>query len=186
MSEIYSPEEDSYLMSNYLEKTLPELIKKNLDLKFLEIGAGSGIILNSAFNSGIKKENILGTDINLDAVKTCKKEGFQCVFSNLFDNIKGKFDIITFNPPYLPLDRLEPKDSRIITTGGKKGDELIIKFLKQAKNYLRPGGVILLITSSLSNKTNIKKFGYTLRELDSKKLFFEKITLWELKLKPFL
>ena len=32
---------------------------------------------------------------------------------DLFSKIKGKFDLIIFNPPYLPLDELEDLDYQI-------------------------------------------------------------------------
>ena len=182
-SEIYSPLEDSYLMSNALKSEIPNLLEKNSNLKFLEIGAGSGINLETAFGSGIKKENILGTDINNLAVEHCKKLGFECISSDLFAKIpkNKKFDLIIFNPPYLTLDKKEPKSSRISTTAGKKGNEIIIKFLKQTKNYLLINGKIFLLTSSLSKKIDFKKLGYDAEKILSQKLFFEEIVLWCLK-----
>lgn len=179
MNQFYKPAEDSYLMSNYLETLLPNLIKKNPDLKFLEIGCGSGIQLKTALDLGVKKENILGTDINPEAVKHCKKLEFNCVQSDLFENVGGKFDLIVFNPPYLPTDEKEPEESRLETTGGKKGNELTVKFLKQAKNYLNESGKILLITSSLSEEIDFESLGFEAEEISEKKLFHEKLVLWE-------
>ena len=180
MPEIYEPSEDSYLMSELLSRELPKLLSKNKKLKLLEIGAGSGINLDTAIKTGIKKENILGCDINKEAVRYCKKLGFNCIMSDLFDNIVGKFDIIIFNPPYLPLDKKEPKKSQVATTGGMKGNELIIKFLKQAKNYLYKEGKIFIITSSLAEYINFNGLGYMAKKLATKNLFFEKISVWEL------
>jgi len=51
---IYEPAEDSFLMSRILKEKIPSLIEKNSELKFLEIGAGSGIHLETAKKSGIK------------------------------------------------------------------------------------------------------------------------------------
>ena len=207
MSEIYEPAEDSYLMSEALKRELPKLLNKNPELKFLEVGCGSGINLETAKSLGVK--NILGTDININAVKHCKTLGFNCVKSDLYatknsklnakannvNNIKifksdlfssflktEKFDYMLFNPPYLPLDEEEPKDSRTATTGGKKGTELIIKFLKQAKEHLNKNGKILLITSSLSKDIDFIAFGYNAEVINEKKLFFEKLTVWKLKI----
>ncbi len=180
MSEIYEPAEDSYLMSETLVFELPKLLRKNSDLKFLEIGCGSGINLQAAENSGVKKENILGTDINKEAVKYCSKLGFQCVSSNLFEKIKGKFDVIVFNPPYLPKDKNEPKSSRRETTGGLKGNEITVKFLKQAKRHLRKERVIFIITSSLSKDVNFKETSYKAKAVAEKGLFFEKLFVWKI------
>ena len=171
MSEIYLPAEDSYLLSEVLKKEI-----KNRDIKFLEIGIGSGIQLQTAKDLGIKQ--ILGADINPDAVKHCKSLGFNCIQSDLFKNINGKFDLIVFNPPYLPLDKREPKSSRLSTTGGKKGSEIINNFLKQSKKHLNKDGKIYLLTSSFTK--GIDWLNHKKKLLAKKKIFFEELFVWEL------
>lgn len=179
-SSIYKPEEDSYLMSRILKEKLPELLKKNPNLNFLEIGAGSGIHLETAKKSGVKKENIFSVDINPKAVEHCKLLGFQCIKSNLFESMIEKYDLIIFNPPYLPEDTSEPKESQTATTGGKKGNEIILRFLEQAKDYLKENGKIFLITSSLSEDVNFEKLGYKAKEIGCEKLFFERLCIWKI------
>lgn len=169
--EVYAPAEDSFLLSEVLKKEI-----KNKDIKFLEIGIGSGIQLQTARDLGIKE--IFGADINPDAVKSCKSLGFNCVQSDLFKNIQGKFDLIIFNPPYLPLDKREPKSSQLATTGGKTGSEIINKFLKQAKKHLNKNGKIFLITSNLTKRINW--LDYNKKLLATKKIFFEELSVWEL------
>lgn len=171
MSLIYAPEKDSYLLSKSLEKI------KNKDIKFFEVGVGSSIQLKKAEELGIK--NIAGCDINPTAVKQAKKLGFDCIKSNLFQNVKGRFDLIIFNPPYLPEDKGEDKESKTITTGGKDGGELINKFLIQAKKHLTKNGKIFLLTSSLTKGINWK--GYKKKKLAEEKLFFEKLFVWQVK-----
>ena len=182
MSEIYAPEEDSYLMSDVLKKELKKLLIVNSELKLLEIGVGSGINLDVALKVGVNRKNIIGTDINNKAVSHCKSLGFKVIKSDLFSNVKGKYNLIIFNPPYLPLDKDEPKSSRMATTGGRKGNEIIIKFLKQAQRHLNKDGKIFLITSSLSKLVDFNELGYKTKEISSTKLFFEKIYVWELKI----
>lgn len=177
MAEIYSPEEDSYLLSSSLEKIIPK-IKKYEKLKYLEIGVGSGIQLKTLNSLGIKKENLFGVDINKIAVKQLIKMGFNCIESNLFSNVKGKYDIILFNPPYLPQDDFEPHDSRIATTGGKNGSEIINLFLSESKKYLKNEGRIFLLTSSLTK--GIKWNGFNKKLIGKKKIFFEELRVWEL------
>lgn len=178
MSEIYQPAEDSYLLSGVLEKEIPNLLKANPDLKFLEIGSGSGIILETVAKLGIKITHIFAGDINQEAVTHCKSSGFNCIYSDLFENIEGKFDIIVFNPPYLPKDSKEPKDSQLATTGGKQGSEIIHKFLKQAKYYLEDNGRIFLLTSSLT--TDIDWQEYHKELLGKEKLFMEELNVFEI------
>lgn len=182
MSAIYQPSEDSYLMSRILKEQIPNLLEINPNLTFLEIGTGSGIHLETASSLGVKRENIFSCDINKAAVNHCNLLGFNCIYSDLFEKITGKYDIIIFNPPYLPEDKNEPKDSRLATTAGKKGNEIILRFLEDAKNYLNSNGVIFLITSSLSEEINFSQIGYTSKEIGCEKLFFERLCIWELKI----
>lgn len=168
---IYDPEEDSYL----LEKYVRELAKG----KVLDMGTGSGIQAIAARN---KTNDILAADINPESVKLAKANGIKAVKSNLFSNVKGKFDTIIFNPPYLPEDKLEDKESKRITTGGKKGHELIEKFLKQAKSHLNKNGIILVVFSSLTGDviSLFKKYDYQYKLLESKQVFFEQLYVYEL------
>lgn len=197
-SSIYKPSEDSYLMTNVLKQRLPEILKENPEMRMLEIGAGSGIHLQTALSSGVHKQNIFSSDINLFSVQHCNLLGFNCIQSDLFEafkgglNVKGnlvplQFDLIIFNPPYLPEDkaseRFEPKDSQVSTTGGKKGNEIIIRFLGQAKDYLKQNGKIFLITSSLAEPVDFKKFNYDEKEIGCERLFFETLCVWELSVK---
>jgi release factor glutamine methyltransferase len=176
---IYEPEEDSFFLKEVIEKKVPLLIKKNELIKVLEIGVGSGIQLKTFFNVGVKRENIFGVDINKDAVLHCKNLGFNCFESDLFSKVKEKFDLIIFNPPYLPTDENESEDSRLITTGGKNGSEVINLFLKDAKNYLNKDGRIFLLVSSLSKKIDWRR--YEKKLLGKKKIFFEELKVYELK-----
>lgn len=177
MAEIYTPAEDSFLMIRVLGKELPKLLEVNPELKVLEMGSGSGIQLEAMRKIGVK--NLFAADINSLAVERCKKLGFNCVESNLFDNIKDKFDLIVFNPPYLPRDIREPVSSRLSTTGGKKGNEVINRFIKQSKDFLNENGKIFLLTSSHTAKVDFN--GYKKKLLDKENMFFEQLFVWELK-----
>ncbi|OYT36112.1 hypothetical protein B6U91_01890 [Candidatus Pacearchaeota archaeon ex4484_71] len=168
------PQEDSYLLSEVLKRKL-----QDKEISCLEIGAGSGIQLEVLESIGIKK--ILGCDINRNAVAECKKKGFECLYSDLFSNVKGKFDIIVFNPPYLPEEETEDMGSKLSTTGGKKGSEIINRFLQQAEGHLKEGGEIILLTSSLTQDVDWRD--WERKKLAEKKLFFEKLFVWELRKK---
>ena len=194
-SEIYSPQEDSYFLAQILEEQIPEFLNQKPNLTFLEIGSGDGMHLENSLKLGVKKQNIFSCDINPYSVKHCKKLGFNCIHSNLFEAFKEgylkgrlsegnrrcpRFDLIVFNPPYLPENYLEPESSKISTTGGKLGSEIINEFLKQARFCLNKKGEIFLLTSSLSGKIDF--LDYKKKILAKKKLFFEELIIWKLKL----
>jgi len=170
MIEIYQPADDSYFFSKFLKKYL----SKNKVISYLDMGTGSGI-LSETISKFLDKKNILAADINPDAVKLVKQKGFKTIKTNLFKEIKGKFDLITFNAPYLPRDKREPKDSQLATTGGKRGDEVVVKFLKQAKKHLNRNGKIFFLISSLTPMNQLNK--YNLKIVAKKKIFIEELLI---------
>ena len=142
------------------------------------MGTGSTILAETAKKRGI--QDITTIDINANAIKLSKEKGFKAIKSNLFEKIPKtkKYDLICFNAPYLPKDKNEPKDSQIATTGGKKGDEISLKFIKQAKQHLNPNGKIYLLISSLTPINKIKK--YNPKIVKRKKIFFEELLILEI------
>lgn len=169
---IYQPSEDSFLLEKYIKKF-------SKGKKVLDMGSGSGIQSFSALKSGA--ESVLAVDINEEAVKRLKKQGLLAIKSDLFSKVKGKFDLIVFNPPYLPEDKNEDYESRIITSGGKSGDEIIIRFLEQAKKHLEDNGEILLLISSITPFKRIekafKKIFYKWEVLESRRIFMESLSV---------
>lgn len=175
---IYNPREDSFL----LEKAVKKYAKGKT---FLDVGSGSGIQSKAAISAGAK--SILAIDINSEVIIYLKKQNLSAVKSDLFKNVKGKFDLIAFNPPYLPEDEREDSAIQLVTTGGKKGDEIILRFIKNVKRHLSENGIILLIVSSLTPKRKIlellKKQDLSHNVIDSEKFFFESLEVWKIEIK---
>ena len=109
---IYEPREDSYLLQK-----LVKLETKTTD-KVLDMGTGSGIQAKTAYE--ITKD-VTAVDINPECLNI---NNIKTIQSDLFNNIQESYDLIIFNPPYLPEDPNEPKDSALATTGGKEGHEI--------------------------------------------------------------
>jgi len=192
--EIYQTAEDSYFFANFLKKYLKSLQPNThyptptflSSIKMLDMGTGSGILSETA-SKFLNKKNITPIDINLKSVKLLKQKGFKAIKSNLFKNIplpttknqkpttSNRFDLIVFNAPYLPFDKKEPKDSQLATTGGKHGDEISIKFLRQAKKHLTKNGKIFLLISTLTPINRIKK--YNPKIVAKKKIFMEELLI---------
>ncbi|MFH0898193.1 MAG: HemK2/MTQ2 family protein methyltransferase, partial [bacterium] len=174
---IYQPREDSFLMQKYVRKYAKGLV--------LEIGTGSGILaLESAKKPNVKK--VLAVDIQKSVICHCKKNiknkkiTFQT--SDLFSKIKTKFDTIIFNPPYLPED-IKLKD--LTLDGGKKGYEILERFLNNANYHLKENGIILIIFSSLTKKEKIDEFIrnnlFQSELLEKEHIFFEDLYTYQLK-----
>ena len=172
---IYEPADDSFLLA--------KIVKKHVrGKKFLDMGSGSGIQSENALQSGAL--SVLATDIDAETVSSLKKKGIPAVKSDLFSNVDGLFDVIAFNPPYLPWDAQEDQESRRVTTGGKQGDEVIVRFLAQASKHLTKKGAVLLLVSSLTPKKRIfsllKKQKMKYIVVDEEKLFFERLEVWKI------
>jgi len=161
---IYQPAEDSFLIQKY--------VSQFANGKVLDMGTGSGILAKSAMKN---TKDVLAVDVNEEVVKLVSGQGIKTVKSNLFDNIQDKFDVIIFNPPYLPTSKY--KDPAL--DGGGKGYEVIERFLRKAGDYLRDEGIILMLYSSFTKprkvKQIIRKSGFEVEILEEKKLPFEKL-----------
>lgn len=173
--EVYEPAEDSEL----LKKNIKNVAKGKV---VLDVGTGSGI---QALEASRYAKKVYAIDINPDAIKYCKKvhknTNIEFIESDLFSNIKDlKFDLITFNPPYLP------QDDGIVDPalyGGKKGWEIYEKFFSEAVNFLRDdNSKILILFSSLTNKDKveeiIKSQALDFKEVDKTHVFFEDLYIY--------
>ena len=181
---IYEPAEDSLLLKEQIRQ-----YAKGKKL-VLDMGTGTGV---QAAEAAEYAQKVIAVDVNPEAVEYCKKlikkDNLEFRQSDLFSAIQKdeKFDLIIFNPPYLPLDKDEPEDSQLATTGGKKGYEVIERFISKAKDYMAEDGEILLLFSSLTKTDDVNRIlsenGFTFDEIARQKLFFEDIIVYLVKLK---
>jgi release factor glutamine methyltransferase len=182
--QVYKPSDDTYLILDNLK------VHENDYL--LEIGVGCGIISIFAASKGA---HVIGTDISPHAIKCAihnsklnnMKNRIDFILSDLFSAIqkRTRFDLIIFNPPYLPADR-EPDDIlKKAWTGGKKGNKMILKFLNKVNEIADRNTRILLIISSLSGEKeiyqSIRENFFEYKVIKKQKFPFEEISLLELK-----
>ena len=147
-SQVYQPEADTYLL---LDAALAEARPGD---RVLEVGTGSGLIAAT-----VKKTcDTVATDINPHAAACAHMAGIEVVRCNLFDAVRGPFDLILFNPPYLPTEPHERIDDWLeyALDGGKSGRVAIEVFAAGIGRVLAPGGRILLLISSLTGPEEVK------------------------------
>jgi len=155
--DVYPPGEDTFLIADN--------ISPGPGIRFLEVGVGTGLISILAARRGAE---VFGTDINPRAVANARhnarKNGVSAEFHccDLFPDLEGKFDMIAFNPPYLPAAEGK-KDERMFTRwertalfGGKDGTEVIMRFLKGSRRYLSDAGVMYIISSSIGDPARFR------------------------------
>jgi release factor glutamine methyltransferase len=148
--DVYQPAEDTYLL---LRAAQSEARPGDLAL---EIGCGSGFISKEL---GPKVARLLATDINPHAVRAARARGIEVIRADLFRGIKGKFDLILFNAPYLPTEPKERTGQWIdyALDGGESGRQTVDRFLEDLAEHLRPGGRALLLISSLTGLTEVRR-----------------------------
>ena len=143
------------LTSLVLKRTLDKKIIFNSNIEnYLDIGCGQMAILGQYLKKKNPKINVTSTDLHEDIVNCAQlnikknKLKINLFQSDLFENINEKFDLITFNPPYVStlIKQNIPPDNRRFTSrySGPKGTEITEKFLEKAKYHLTPNGRIFL------------------------------------------
>lgn len=123
-------------------------------LKILDICTGSGCIAISLAKY-IKNSIVDAVDISSEALKVAKENAslnnvnVNFINSNLFENVKEKYDLIVSNPPYIPSDDIlflqkEVKNEPLIALDGGKDGLTFYKLIAQnARNHLNDGGILM-------------------------------------------
>ncbi len=126
--------------------------------RILEIGVGSGAI-SVSLACALRESTFVATDISEDALATAQNNASQYsvanriefVFSGLFENVTGLFDLIVSNPPYIPtkeiakLDReVKDHDPRLALDGGANGLDFYRAIFDTGRNFLCENGAIVV------------------------------------------
>jgi len=178
---IYEPQEDSLLLKKWVEKYAFG--------DALDMGAGSGILSLAALDNC---DSVLAVDIDDESLEHLRRlenthPGLRVKRSDLFENLDNeKFDTIIFNPPYLPYEPKEDKETARMVSGGTKEHPnpyyIIERFFKQVSKHLNENGIILMVFSSLTNKRVVDRIiqeaGFTHKLLETKKLAFEELYVY--------
>ena len=173
--DVYEPAEDTFLLAETLDIKPGETA--------LDVGTGTGLI---ALLMAKKARFVLGVDVNPLAVELARKNAqLNCIknvefrVSDLFENVSGKFDVITFNAPYLPGEAEEPIDLALV--GGETGREVIDRFISEVPKYLTKNGRVYLVQSSITGIERtlelFEKAGLKVEVVARRHLFFEDIVV---------
>lgn len=150
-----------YVNQNVLTPRFDSEILVENALKFnfsnvLDLCAGSGCLGLSIWQNK-PNINLTFADISSKALKVCKKNakrlGARAKFvkSNMFENIKGKFDLIVCNPPYIETDVVKSLDEEVKNfdpilslDGGKDGLKFYRILFENLNKYLAENGKCLI------------------------------------------
>jgi release factor glutamine methyltransferase len=159
--EVFIPRPETEFWTKKAIKEIQNYIAlyRSNELKILDIFAGSGCI-GIAILKNIRKSHVDFVDIDKNAIEQIKinlrlnkisQKRYRDIKSDIFKRVKGKYDFIFANPPYVAKERLgEVQESvkklepKISWYGGRGGLKYIKKFLKEAKNHLKENGIIFM------------------------------------------
>jgi release factor glutamine methyltransferase len=149
------PRPDSeVLVDTVLYYIKAEVLKSSV--KILDIGTGCGC-LGVAIAKKAARAHVTMTDINLGALAAAAanairhgiEERVGIIKSDLFAEVKGVFDIIISNPPYIKTGDIEKLPAHIreyepITAldGGKDGLAFYRRMVPSLREHLKPGGAV--------------------------------------------
>jgi release factor glutamine methyltransferase len=146
---VFRPISDSWLLADALEaETLPP------GARVLDLCSGSGAIAISA----ARRAEVTAVDVSRRAVATIRLNALlnrvkvRAVRGDLLEAVAGeRFDAIVSNPPYVPApsDELPAGGPQRAWDAGRDGRALLDRICRQAPLHLRPGGVLLVVHSSL-------------------------------------
>jgi release factor glutamine methyltransferase len=142
-SQVYPVREDTLLL---LGAALAEARPSD---RVLEIGTGSGYV---ARHLAGKVALVVATDVNPHACRAAASPGVRVARADLTAGIRGQFDLVLFNAPYLPTRPEERMDDWLerALDGGETGREVIARLLPDLPRVLVPGGRLLLVVSELT------------------------------------
>jgi release factor glutamine methyltransferase len=178
---VYEPAEDTILLADNLDVKSGEMV--------LELGTGCGILAVIASKAGAK---VVATDVNPAAIECARKNAEVHKVADHMDFRQGdlfepvhdeRFDLVIFNPPYLPVgpeeEIGEPID--LAWEAGPEGRRVIDRFLRELPDHLTPNGRAIFVQSSLADapKTirELQKLGFHV-DILREKLPFEELFLF--------
>ncbi len=153
----------------------------------LEIGCGVGFVLESLAR---RCRWVIGADVDMNALLQAKARlvgralaNFDLVCCSSAEAFKvASFDLVVFNPPYLPSEKIED----LAVDGGEGGVEVTLSWLKECARVVKPSGKVVLITSSLAPQdlliSGASQLGFKMKLIASQPLFFEELYAYELRL----
>jgi len=148
----------------------------------LEIGFGSGAILSDVSR---RFRLSVGTDIlGVEDAKLARAPRIDLVLADRAAAFRERvFDLVFFNPPYLPSPRVV--DSAV--DGGRAGVEVPLAFLEEGVRVLRENGRLVVL---LSEEGDLDSFiarcegmGLSVEEIERRGVFFETLVVLKIERK---
>jgi release factor glutamine methyltransferase len=149
---VFRPISDTWLLADALDREpLPP------GARVLDLCSGSGALAVRAA-AGDRSRSVVAVDVSRRATLTIRLNAalngvqVRAARGDLFGAVAGeRFDAIVSNPPYVPAatDEIPARGRARAWDAGRDGRALLDRICAGAARHLNPGGVILLVHSSL-------------------------------------
>lgn len=142
----------------------------------LDLCTGSGAVAIAVYKElekSRRKANVTAADVSGDALALARENaetnGADVTFvqSDLFSRIRGRYNIIVSNPPYIPTKDIEGLqrevrefEPRLALDGGEDGLDFYRRIAQEAGKYLVRGGMLIMEVGMGEAEDVVKLFKY--------------------------
>jgi release factor glutamine methyltransferase len=147
---VFRPCSDSWMLADVVQRE-----SLGPGARVLDLCSGSGVLGVVAAKQAAR---VTAVDVSRRAVTSTRLNAMlnrvpvHAVRGDLFEPVRGeRFALIVSNPPYLPSadDDPPPRGAARAWEAGPNGRTLLDRICADAPDHLRPGGVVLLVHSSV-------------------------------------
>jgi release factor glutamine methyltransferase len=170
------------LTSEFLAEQAIRRLRNRKSPVHVDLATGIGPVAIASARA-VKKGKVFGVDISGKAIEQAQENAAKLgapnatfmtgdMFAPLPADLKGKVDVVTIHPPYVPngelddlpieIKKYEPKHT--LTDSSKDGLELTRRVISEGREWLRPGGWVLIEIVAMEFKRIkplLKAAGYT-------------------------
>ena len=179
--DVYEPSEDTDLLVRVLREREPHLAGQ----RAVDVGTGSGAVAAAMVVLGAR---VVAVDVSPHAVAVARENvpGADVVRGDLTRALRGPFDVVAFNAPYLPSEPEERLAGWIDRAfhGGEGGIEVSERFVADLARVLAPQGRAYLVVSSRAHLDRLadaaRAAGFAHEKVASTRWFFEEVAVWRL------
>ncbi len=180
--DVYEPAEDTELLLRVIAEQEPDLDGQ----RALDVGTGTGVISRALAARGART---VAVDLNPHATRIARlntRGRVDIVRGDLATALRGPFDVVTFNAPYLPSAPEERVEGWLDHAfhGGDTGIETSVRLIHDLPRLLAPGGRAYLVVSSRADLARLEAEAHEAclkhESLAATRFFFEEVSVWRL------